>query len=336
MALARNRRDRGVDYWPGFVDALSTLLLGIIFLLSIFAVVQFYLSQEMTGKDTALQRLNAQIAQLTDLLVARKDRPLRSRRAARAPSVPISPQPKASATDCAGSREGAGSAAAAQGKANELASQLDLEKQSVARALAQVEILNQQIAALRRQLGAIEAALEVPKSATAIRRPGSPISGKGSISRWPSACRNCSATAPTFSAGCAPILGNRPDVRIVGDRFVFQSEVFFDAGQAVLKPEGRAEIDKIADALTRTRKTDPARHRLGHARRWPYRHPADRQCAIPLELGTVGGARDRGRAVHDLARGSRRSAWSPPASANSSRSTPKKPKTPSAATAGLS
>ena len=41
MALARNRRDRGVDYWPGFVDALSTLLLGIIFLLSIFAVVQF-------------------------------------------------------------------------------------------------------------------------------------------------------------------------------------------------------------------------------------------------------------------------------------------------------
>ena len=45
------------------------------------------------------------------------------------------------------------------------------------------------------------------------------------------------------------ILGNRPDIRIVGDRFVFQSEVFFDAGQAVLKPEGRAELDKLASAL---------------------------------------------------------------------------------------
>ena len=45
------------------------------------------------------------------------------------------------------------------------------------------------------------------------------------------------------------ILGNRPDIRIVGDRFVFQSEVFFDTGQAVLKPEGRAELDKIAAAL---------------------------------------------------------------------------------------
>jgi chemotaxis protein MotB len=45
------------------------------------------------------------------------------------------------------------------------------------------------------------------------------------------------------------ILGNRPDIRIVGDRFVLQSEVFFDTGQSVLKPEGRAELDKIAAAL---------------------------------------------------------------------------------------
>src|SRR6266540_3093256 len=73
MALARARRgDRGVDYWPGFVDTLSTLVLGIIFLLSVFVVVQFFLSQEVTGKDTALARLNAQIAQLTDLLSLEK------------------------------------------------------------------------------------------------------------------------------------------------------------------------------------------------------------------------------------------------------------------------
>src|ERR1700676_1348524 len=72
MAMARNRRERGVDYWPGFVDALSTLLLGIIFLLTVFVVVQFFLTQEMTGKDTALSRLNAQIAQLTELLSLEK------------------------------------------------------------------------------------------------------------------------------------------------------------------------------------------------------------------------------------------------------------------------
>src|SRR5262245_33941143 len=73
MALARARRgESGMNYWPGFVDALSTLLLGIIFLLTVFVVVQFSLSQEVSGKDTALSRLNAQIAQLTDLLSMEK------------------------------------------------------------------------------------------------------------------------------------------------------------------------------------------------------------------------------------------------------------------------
>src|SRR4051812_39477598 len=72
MALARTRRDRGVDYWPGFVDALATLILGVIFLLTIFAVIQFFLTQEMSGKDTALTRLNAQIAQLSELLALEK------------------------------------------------------------------------------------------------------------------------------------------------------------------------------------------------------------------------------------------------------------------------
>jgi chemotaxis protein MotB len=73
MALARVRRsESGMNYWPGFVDALSTLILGIIFLLTVFVVVQFYLQQEVAGKDTALSRLNAQIAQLTELLSLEK------------------------------------------------------------------------------------------------------------------------------------------------------------------------------------------------------------------------------------------------------------------------
>ena len=57
-----------VDYWPGFVDALSTLILGIIFLLTVFAIVQFLLSQEVTGKDTALSRLRRASRSCTELL----------------------------------------------------------------------------------------------------------------------------------------------------------------------------------------------------------------------------------------------------------------------------
>ena len=72
MALARARRNDRINYWPGFVDALSTLVLSIVFLLSVFLVVQFFLSQEVTGKDKALEQLNAKIAQLNDLLSLEK------------------------------------------------------------------------------------------------------------------------------------------------------------------------------------------------------------------------------------------------------------------------
>ena len=65
MALGRARRsEAGFNYWPGFVDALSTLVLSIVFLLTIFLVVQFFLSQQITGKDKALDELNRQPAGL--------------------------------------------------------------------------------------------------------------------------------------------------------------------------------------------------------------------------------------------------------------------------------
>ena len=73
MAYAsRSRRAQQTNYWPGFVDALSSLLLVIIFLLSLFMLSQFFLGQEISGKDNAMTRLNAQIAELTELLQLEK------------------------------------------------------------------------------------------------------------------------------------------------------------------------------------------------------------------------------------------------------------------------
>ncbi len=62
------RRDNRVDQWPGFVDALATLLLVFIFLTSLFMIAQFFLSREVSSRDTVLTRLNAQISELTELL----------------------------------------------------------------------------------------------------------------------------------------------------------------------------------------------------------------------------------------------------------------------------
>ena len=68
MAAARGHRLRSVDYWPGFVDAMATLLLVFVFLLSVFILAQFFLGQEVTNRDTVLNRLNVQIEELTELL----------------------------------------------------------------------------------------------------------------------------------------------------------------------------------------------------------------------------------------------------------------------------
>jgi chemotaxis protein MotB len=249
MAIARARRDSGLNYWPGFVDALSTLVLGIIFLLTVFVVVQFYLTQEVTGKDTALARLNAQIAQLTELLSLEKTGKLSiEEEIARLRSGLMAAETERDRYR--GLYEGVGTGVAdAQGKVTELSGQLDAEKRLTARALAQIEVLNQQIAALRRQLGALQEALEIAEKKDQDAQRSIADLGQRLNVALAQRVRELQSYRSDFFGRLRAILGNRPDVRIVGDRFVFQSEVFFDTGQAVIKPEGRAELDKLASAL---------------------------------------------------------------------------------------
>ena len=250
MAIARARRDAGMNYWPGFVDALATLVLGIIFLLSVFVVVQFYLTQEVTGRDTALSRLNAQIMQLTELLSMEKTGKISLEEQLA--------QLRASLATAEGERdrfrglyEGAGSGAGdAQARATELSGKLDIERRLSARALAQVEVLNQQLAALRRQLAALEGALEAAEQKEKDSQGQIQKLGERLNLALAQRVRELQEYRSDFFGRLRAILGNRPDIRIVGDRFVFQSELFFDVGLAVLKPEGRDELDKVANALT--------------------------------------------------------------------------------------
>jgi len=259
MALARSRRsDSGMNYWPGFVDALSTLILSIIFILTVFVVVQFYLQQEVAGKDTALNRLNAQIAELTDLLSMEKS--------GKASAEDMLAQLRASLATAESDRdkykgvaEGAGAGlSAAQGQASTLAGQLEGEKTISARALAQVEVLNQQIAALRRQLAAIEQSLAATEQKD--KESQARIADLGTRLNLALAARVQELTKfrSDFFGKLREILGNRPDVRIVGDRFVLQSEVFFDVGKAELLPTAKTELDKVGDALGGLEKQIPA------------------------------------------------------------------------------
>ncbi|MDN2565330.1 peptidoglycan -binding protein [Aquibium sp. A9E412] len=250
MALARaRRRDRGVDYWPGFVDALATLLLAIMFLLSVFVLAQFFLSQEITGKDAVLNRLNAQINELTQLLA------LERANTQDAEDALASLRASLSETEAERSRleellaRDAGRSEAASARVGALSERLDEERQISQRALSQVELLNQQISALRQQIGALEAALEISEERD--RESNAKIADLGRRLNVALAQRvqELNRYRSDFFGRLREILSDRENIRIVGDRFVFQSEVLFPSGSDVINDAGREEMRKLAEAI---------------------------------------------------------------------------------------
>lgn len=242
MALSRSHRRDEVNFWPGFVDALSTMLIGIVFLLSVFVLGQFFLSQELTGKDTALDRLNRQISELTDLLALERssNRQAQENLQLLQSSLTREQSERGRIQDLLAAQPG--NQAAQLGEAQKA---LEAEKQLSARAQATVDMVNQQILAMRRQLAALEEALGASEAKD--KEAQARISELGSRLNVALAQRvqELARYRSDFFGRLRQVLGTRPDIRVVGDRFVFQSEVFFDAGQAVLKPDGRGELDKL-------------------------------------------------------------------------------------------
>jgi chemotaxis protein MotB len=250
MALARNRRDRVIDYWPGFVDALSTLVLGIIFMLTVFVVAQFFLAQQITSnKDTVLAPLQAKLEQLNELLSLEKgtESSLQEQVAQLRASLAMTEGERDRYKDLF---EGAYNGVAAnQGKVRELGDQLAAEKRLYVRAAAQIEVLTQQIIALRKQLASVQTLLDDSEKRNKESQVRLADLGLKLNVALMQRVEELSRYRSDFFGRLRVVLGNRPDIRIEGDRFVFQSEVFFDSGEAVLRADGTDKLDKIAAAL---------------------------------------------------------------------------------------
>ncbi len=252
MAGRARARMRPIDYWPGFVDALSTMLLVIIFLLSVFMLAQFFLAREVTGKDTALTKLNREIQELSQLLALERSSKTEAEGAAAVLSANLeaAQQDKARMqglleSDRAGAASVDAAGARAAGAQQELAAEQDLS----AKALAQVDILNEQIAALRRQLGAVEQALDASEKSDVESQAKIADLGARLNVALAQKVQELARYRSDFFGRLRQILGDRPGVSVVGDRFIFQSEVLFPSSQAALDPAGRVELDKLANAL---------------------------------------------------------------------------------------
>lgn len=250
MALSRNRRGSGSgDYWPGFVDAMATLLLVMTFLLSIFMIAQYFVTQESSGKDNALARLTRQIAQLTELLSLEKSQ-----------SKSLKDELAALTATLAGAEAenqrlsgvvdlGAEKAGNAAGRVKALTSELEGQKEISSEALARVEILNQQMLALRRQIASLQSALDESEKKETESQTRIEDLGKRLNVALARKVKELSRYRSDFFGRLRDILGNRDDVKIVGDRFVFQSEVLFPPASASLTGEGIAALEPLARAI---------------------------------------------------------------------------------------
>ena len=351
---ARRRSQRSDPIWPGFVDALSTLLLAIIFLLVVFMLAQFFLNQALTGRDEALTRLNREVAELAELLALERQSgtELRLNVAQLSASLQESTRQRDELTDridetttalsamtiraesaeatlaeaertitadretielqlkelaslradidslrivrrelesevgrlAAALDQSASALTAVRDRTRALEAELATEqertllaqetieerdirlaelgriaeeaKQQVvdqsfmtARAENQVALLNQQIAALREQLTRIEAALQASEAKDAEQKTVIADLGKRLNVALARRVEELSKYRSEFFGRLREVLGNRRDIMIVGDRFVFQSEVLFESGSAELGAEGRVQLAKLADTL---------------------------------------------------------------------------------------
>jgi len=247
MAISHRIRGRtpNADYWPGFVDAMATLLLVLVFLLSIFMLTQFFLAKSITGKDSALDRLRSQVSELADLLALQKRENADMQATILSLTDALSSAENEKASLAALLAEGAGS----NDREAVLLSELDEERRVSAEALAQVELVNQQLAALRRQLASLEQALEAAEAKDRESEAQIADLGRRLNSALAQKVQELARYRSEFFGRLKEALGNRDDIEVVGDRFVLQSEILFASGSADISPEGQRELRKIAIAI---------------------------------------------------------------------------------------
>jgi len=260
MAGLSRRRGRGAEeaYWPGFVDAMAQLLLVITFLLSVFMVAQFLLAREISGQDSALGQLRAEIAELTQLLALEKA----AKQDVEATLVALQDDFTAEKNKNEGLSALLESAGAQGDNASMtisgLQTNLDKEKQISSEALARVELLNQQIAAMRRQLQTLNAILSDAEAKNRASEAQIADLGKRLNSALAQRVQELTRYRSEFFGRLRQILSQRSDILVVGDRFVFQAEVLFEKARAELNAEGEAEMLKLADAVKQLEREIPA------------------------------------------------------------------------------
>ncbi len=239
--LRRGREDSG-DYWPGFVDALATLLLVAIFLISLFAVAQYALGQALSGRDEELARIQLRLTALAEALSLQE-----------AENADLLAQKNTLIASLESANEDnerlrgdiANANASIRTLEDSLADEEELSEQArneLAALTSQIEQLNAQLTSLREALEAAEAkdASQAVQIENLSQRLNAALAQK---------VQELANVRSEFFETLQAALGDRADIRVVGDRFVFESDVLFDSASAELREGGKEQLRTIAAVI---------------------------------------------------------------------------------------
>jgi chemotaxis protein MotB len=260
MAISSRRQRRSsIDIWPGFVDALSQLVMIIVFVLLVFTAGQFYLTDALSGRDAALDEFRRKIAAISaQLAIEQKNSAdlrieitqlsslLQSSNAERDRLTNRLAELGAQADEATAK---ARHSADLQSRLATAQQELATREQKLGEAQSTVDLLNQQIAVLRQQLQQIAAALDASEAKSKQQEVQIADLGKRLNAALASKVEELARFRSEFFGRLREVLGDRPDIRIVGDRFVFQSEVLFSLASADLSDDAKRQLLPVANAL---------------------------------------------------------------------------------------
>lgn len=240
--MSRRRSRSEANIWPGFVDALSTLLLVLMFVLSIFVVAQFYLGAKLTlfkdeiaEKDTELARLTERINELAEQLgLERSEKESLQARI-------LALQDTLASKEAELATLGAAVAASAE--------ELEAEKALTEDQKSQLATLNAQIAALRKQLASLQEALDASEAKDKEQEARIENLSQRLNAALARKVQELQEVRSRFFEALRAALGDRTDIKVVGDRFIFESDIFFASCSTTLGEDGKRQLDKLASAL---------------------------------------------------------------------------------------
>ena len=282
--MARLARRRPLDFWPGFVDALASLLMVMVFVILVFVIGQFVLADAVSGRDRALAQLNAELAALAqtlsleksareraDVMVGELSASLtaseREREALSSELLASRDELHAAQDEAKTQREEAARLSAdiaalqklkaeLEAEAARLAGALDTSERGLkeqqemsAAAIAQVELLNRQLAAVREQIEQLNNALASAEAAARDKDLKLEELGRELNLALAARVKELARYRSEFFGRLQAVLGDRKDVQIVGDRFVFSSEVLFPTASDEVSPDGFIQLTRLAETL---------------------------------------------------------------------------------------